>query len=49
MKLKDSCRNITSSGGELGDKKVVWSVGADTASESLVGKAGLFQEYRYGT
>ena len=48
MKLKDSCRNITSSGGAaeaLGDK-IVWSV--DTAaSESLVGgKAGVFEEYR---
>lgn len=49
MKLKDSCRNITSSGGEaeaLGDK-IVWSVDA-AASESLVGKAGVFEEYRYG-
>ena len=49
VKLKDSCRNITSSGGSaeaLGDK-IVWSVDA-AASESLVGKVGVFEEYRYG-
>ena len=47
MKLKDSCRNITSSGGEALGDKIVWSVDA-AASESLVGKAGVFEEYRYG-
>ena len=47
VKLKESCRNITSSGGDTLGDKIVWSV--DTAaSESLVGKAGVFQEYRYG-
>ena len=48
MKLKESCRNITSSGGDALGDKIVWSVGAGTASESLLGKAGVFQEYRYG-